>query len=186
MADSLIINPHKWLGAAFDCTTYFVRDPGHLVRVMSTNPSYLQSPADGAAKNYRDWGLPLGRRFRALKLWFLIREQGVAGLQARLRRDIANAHWLEEQVRATPQWRVLAPVRMQTLCLRHEPPGLDADALDKHTLDWVGRLNQSGETYLTPALLDGRWIVRVSIGAELTEREHVARLWELMRRDVTP
>lgn len=182
LADSLIVNPHKWLGAAFDCTTYYVRDPGHLVRVMSTNPSYLQSAADGSVKNYRDWGLPLGRRFRALKLWFLIREQGVSGLQARLRRDIANAKWLEEQIKTTPRWRVLAPVPLQTLCVRHEPPGLDVDALDKHTLDWVARLNQSGETYLTPAMLDGRWMVRISIGAELTEHEHVAQLWELMQR----
>ena len=78
----------------FDCTLYFVRDPEHLVRVMSTNPSYLQTAADGRVKNYRDWGLPLGRRFRALKLWFLIREQGVEGLQARLRRDLDNAKWL--------------------------------------------------------------------------------------------
>ena len=98
-ADSLIVNPHKWLGAVFDCSLYFVRDPEHLVRVMSTNPSYLQTAADGRVKNYRDWGLPLGRRFRALKLWFLIREQGVDGLQARLRRDIANAQWLAERDR---------------------------------------------------------------------------------------
>ena len=183
-ADSLIVNAHKWLGAVFDCTIYFVRDPEHLVRVMSTNPSYLQTAADGRVKNYRDWGLPLGRRFRALKLWFLIREQGVEGLQARLRRDIANAKWLEQQIAATPNWRVLAPVPLQTLCVRHEPAGLNGEALDKYTLEWVARLNQSGEAYLTPAMLDGRWMVRVSIGAELTEREHVARLWELMQRYV--
>jgi aromatic-L-amino-acid decarboxylase len=182
LADSLIVNPHKWLGAAFDCTGYFVRDPGHLVRVMSTNPSYLQSSADGAAKNFRDWGLPLGRRFRALKLGFLIREQGVAGLQARLRRDIDNAAWFEAQVRAEPDWQVLAPVRLQTLCVRHQPNGLSGEALDRHTLDWVARLNQSGEAYVTPAMLDGRWMVRVSIGAELTARQHVEQLGTLMRR----
>ena len=180
-ADSVIVNAHKWLGAVFDCTIYFVRDPEHLVRVMSTNPSYLQSGADGRVKNYRDWGLPLGRRFRALKLWFLIREQGVEGLQARLRRDIDNAKWLVREIANTPGWTVLAPVPLQTLCVRHEPPGLDGDALDKHTLAWAARLNQSGEAYVTPAVLDGRWMVRVSIGAELTEREHVAQLWQLMR-----
>ena len=98
-ADSVVLNPHKWLGAAFDCSVYYVRDAEHLVRVMSTNPSYLQSAADGRVKNYRDWGIPLGRRFRALKLWFLIREQGVSGLQARLRRDLANAQWLAAEVR---------------------------------------------------------------------------------------
>ena len=124
-ADSIVVNPHKWLGAAFDCAVYFVRRPDELVRVMSTNPSYLQTAADAVVKNYRDWGIPLGRRFRALKLWFLIREQGVAGLQARLRRDMANAQWLAGQVRSAPGWRVLNPVVLQTLCVRHEPEGLD-------------------------------------------------------------
>ena len=181
LADSLIVNPHKWLGAVFDCTLYFVRDPEHLVRVMSTNPSYLKTGADGRVKNYRDWGLPLGRRFRALKLWFLIREQGVEGLQARLRRDIDNAKWLAAEVAKTPNWTVLAPVPLQTLCIRHEPPGLTGEALDKHTLDWAARVNQSGEAYLTPAMLDGRWVVRVSIGTELTEREHVRQLWQLLQ-----
>ena len=185
LADSLIVNAHKWLGAVFDCTLYFVRDPEHLVRVMSTNPSYLQSAADGRVKNYRDWGLPLGRRFRAMKLWFLIREQGVEGLQARLRRDMANAKWLEMQITTTPDWRVLAPVPLQTVCIRHEPDGMSGDALDRHTLDWAARLNQSGEAYVTPAMLDGRWMVRVSIGAELTEREHVEQLWSLVRAAVS-
>lgn len=180
-ADSLVVNPHKWLGAAFDCSLYFVRDPEHLVRVMSTNPSYLQSSADGSVKNFRDWGLPLGRRFRALKLWCLIREQGVAGLQARLRRDLENAKWFESQVRASPEWRVLAPVPLQTVCVRHEPPGLSAQELDAHTQRWVDLLNHSGAAYVTPAILDGRWMVRVSIGGEQTERAHVEALWDKMR-----
>jgi aromatic-L-amino-acid decarboxylase len=180
-ADSLVINPHKWLGAAFDCSVYFVRDAEHLVRVMSTNPSYLQTSADGRVKNYRDWGIPLGRRFRALKLWFLIREQGVAGLQARLRRDLENAQWFASVAAATPPWRVLAPVTLQTVCVRHEPVGLDGEALDRHTLAWAERINRSGRAYVTPAMLGDRWMVRVSIGAELTEREHVEALWSLMR-----
>lgn len=182
-ADSLVLNAHKWLGAAFDCSLYYVRDPEHLIRVMSTSPSYLRSAVDTEVRNLRDWGIPLGRRFRALKLWFLIREQGVAGLQARLRRDIANAHWLAREVGATPGWRVLAPVPLQTLCVRHEPAGLEGEALDRHTLDWCARVNASGQAYLTPAVLDGRWMVRVSIGATPTEREHVAALWETMRRE---
>ncbi len=180
-ADSLVVNPHKWLGAAFDCTLYYVRDVEHLVRVMSTNPSYLQSSADGRVKNLRDWGIPLGRRFRALKLWFLIREQGVSGLQARLRRDLENAWWLADEVRAASGWTVLAPVPLQTLCIRHDPGGLDGDALDRHTQDWADRVNRSGAAYLTPARLDGRWMVRVSIGAEKTERTHVESLWKTMR-----
>ena len=179
-ADSLAMNPHKWLGAAFDCALYYVRDTEHLVRVMGTNPSFLQSAADNRVKNYRNWGIPLGRRFRALKLWTLIRQQGVTGLQSRLRRDLANAQWLVEQVEARPNWQVLAPVPLQTLCVRHVPPGLKADALDKHTLDWAERVNRSGEAYLTPATLAGQWMVRVSIGAYATEREDVAATWALM------
>ena len=183
-ADSLVINPHKWLGAAFDCSVYYVRDPEHLVRVMSTNPSYLQTAADGTVTNYRDWGIPLGRRFRALKLWFLIREAGVEGLQARLRRDLGNAQWLARQVEAAPDWRVLAPVPLQTVCVRHEPQAIveqGGDALDRHTLAWCDRINRSGAAYLTPAILDGRWMVRVSIGAIATERAHVEQLWRVMQ-----
>src|SRR5205085_6203725 len=140
-ADSIVTNPHKWLGASFDCSLYYCRDPEHLVRVMSTSPSYLQTAADGRVKNYRDWGIALGRRFRALKLWFLIRSEGVSGLQARLRRDLANARWLAEQVAAAPHWRVVAPVPLQTVCVRHEPPGLAGDALDAHTRGWAERVN---------------------------------------------
>jgi aromatic-L-amino-acid decarboxylase len=184
-ADSLVVNAHKWLGAVFDCSVYFVRDAVHLVRVMSTNPSYLRSSVDERVRNLRDWGIPLGRRFRALKLWCLIREQGVEGLQLRLRRDLANARWLADEVAGTPDWRVLAPVPLQTLCIRHEPEGLDGEALDSHTLGWVERINRSGEAYLTPAVLNGRWMVRVSIGALETERQDVERLWSVMRREAT-
>lgn len=182
-ADSLVWNAHKWPGVAFDCSLYYVKDAEHLVRVMSTNPSYLQSAADGRVKNLRDWGIPLGRRFRALKLWCLLRAEGVTGLQARLRRDLANAQWLAEQVRSTPSWCVLAPVPLQTLCVRHEPPGSEGEALDQHTLAWAERVNNSGAAYLTPALLDGRWMVRISIGAEATERAHVEALWRKMRQE---
>jgi aromatic-L-amino-acid decarboxylase len=180
-ADSLVLNPHKWLGAVFDCSLYYVRDTEHLVRVMSTNPSYLQSNVDGAVTNFRDWGIPLGRRFRALKLWCLLRGSGVEGLQARLRRDLDNALWLASEIRARTDWRVLAPVPLQTLCIRHEPPGLGGEALDKHTLAWAEAVNRSGAAYLTPALLAGRWMVRISIGALTTERADLAELWRAIR-----
>jgi aromatic-L-amino-acid/L-tryptophan decarboxylase len=182
-AHSIVVNPHKWLGAAFDCSVYYVREPEHLVRVMSTNPSYVQTAADREVRNYRNWGISFGRRFRALKLWFLIRDQGVAGLQTRLRRDLANAQWLAGRIRAERDWRVLNPVVLQTVCARHEPDGLSGEALDRHTLAWVDRLNHSGEAYLTPALLDGRWMARVSIGALQTEREHVDEVWRAIQRE---
>jgi aromatic-L-amino-acid decarboxylase len=150
---------------------------------MSTSPSYLRTAADGQVRNYRDWGIALGRRFRALKLWCLIRSEGVSGLQARLRRDVANARWLAEQVAATPRWRVVAPVPLQTVCVIHEPPGMTGEALDAHTRAWADRVNRSGAAYLTPAVLGGRWVVRVSIGAERTERADVEAVWAAMRRE---
>jgi aromatic-L-amino-acid decarboxylase len=182
-ADSLVLNPHKWLGASFDCSTYYLRDPQHLVRVMSTNPSYLRTAADTKVRNFRDWGIPLGRRFRALKLWLLIREQGVQGLQQRLRRDLGHASWLAAQVDATSGWQRLAPVPFQTVCVRHVPPGLQGEALDAHTLAWVRRINESGHAYLTPAMLGNQWMVRVSFGVEATEHEHVVALWSRMRAE---
>jgi aromatic-L-amino-acid decarboxylase len=181
-ADSLVFNPHKWLGVAFDCSLYYVRDPQHLVRVMSTNPSYLRSAVDEKVKNLRDWGIPLGRRFRALKLWSLLREQGAERLRRRLRRDLGNARWLAGEIDRAPGWRVLAPVALQTLCVRHEPAGLEAEALDRHTLGWAEAVNRSGAAYLTPAVLDGRWMVRVSVGSLATERDDVASLWRTLRQ----
>ena len=181
-ADSIVVNPHKWLTVAFDCSLYLVRDAQHLVRVMSTNPSYLQTPVDAEVRNYRDWGIPLGRRFRALKLWLTLREQGAETIRARLRRDLANAQWLAAAVDAAPPWRRIAPVVLQTVCVRHEPPGLDPAAIDAHTRRWTQAINDSGVAYLTPAVVDGRWITRVSIGMELTEARHVAELWQAMQR----
>jgi len=188
-ADSLAWNPHKWLGTILDCSLLYVADPGHLIRVMSTNPSYLRSAVDGEVTQYKDWGIPLGRRFRALKLWFHLRLDGVEAIRARLRRDLDNARWLADQVSSTPGWRVLAPVVLQTVVLRHEPSGvvsdtgevLDADVLDAHTLRWADSVNASGAALVTPSMLDGTWSVRVSIGAERTERSDVEELWRLLR-----
>lgn len=181
-ADSFVVNVHKWLGVPFDCSLYYVRDARHLVDVMSTSPSYLRNAADPDVRNLRDWGLALGRRFRALKLWMLIREQGVSGLQVRLRRDLENARAMADIIRDTPEWHVVAPVPLQTLCVRHEPPGLTGAALDDHTRKWVDQINQSGEAYLTPAVLDDRWMARISIGALTTEWADVERLWAVMQR----
>ena len=195
-ADSLVFNPHKWMGVGFDYSAYYVRDPQHLVRVMSTNPSYLRTQQDGEVKNYRDWQIPLGRRFRALKLWFCLLDFGVEGLQARIRRDLANAQWLSAQVDASADWERLAPVPLQTVCLRHVPEALQGNesALARHNLEIARRVNESGAAYLTPSLLKGRQMIRVSIGAEPTQRRHVAALWaglqaaghELMSGTVAP
>lgn len=180
-ADSLSWNPHKWMGTILDCSLFYVRDPQHLIRVMSTNPSYLRSAVDDEVTQLKDWGIPLGRRFRALKIWFQLRLDGLDSITARLRRDLANARWLAAQVEATPGWRVLAPVQLQTVCLRHEPAGMDAAELDAYTQRWAAALNASGRAFVTPSLLDGHWMVRVSVGAEHTEASDVAAGWEAIQ-----
>ncbi len=180
-ANSISTNPHKWMGTALDCSLFFVRDHRELTSVMSTNPSYLQSQVDGSVTQYRDWGIPLGRRFRALKLWFQLRLDGLEEIESRLRRDLAHAGWLAEEVEKEPHWQVLAPVTLQTVCIRHEPPGVQGEALEAHTLAWAEAINRSGEFFVTPAKLDGRWMVRVSFGALTTERHHVVRFWALCR-----
>ena len=169
------------IGTGFDLSAYFVRDPQHLVRVMSTNPSYLRTAQDDVVRNLRDWGIPLGRRFRALKLWMLIREYGVEGLQARIRRDIANAAWLRERIDAAPEWELLAPAPFQTLCVRHIPARLVGDerALAEHNLALAERIGSGGKYYLTPAVLKGVQMIRISVGSQATEREHVTGLWEV-------
>ena len=180
-ADSISWNPHKWMGTILDCSLFYVRDVEHLVRVMSTNPSYLRSSVDTEVRQYRDWGIPLGRRFRALKLWYHLNVDGIDAIRERLRRDLGNAQWLAERVAGAAHWRVLAPVNLQTVCIRHEPPGLDGAELDAHTLAWAGAINRSGAAFMSPAQLDGRWMVRVSIGVEATTRAHVDKLWALIR-----
>ena len=183
-ADSISWNPHKWMGTILDTSLFYVRDPEHLIRVMSTNPSYLRSSVDDEVRQFRDWGIPLGRRFRALKLWYHLRLDGIDAIRARIRRDLENAQWFAEQVRTEPDWRVLAPVTLQTVCIRHEPRGLDIKALDAHTLEWVGAINRSGSAFMSASQLDGHWMVRVSIGVEATTRTHVEKLWTLLRAQV--
>ncbi|MEM9131501.1 MAG: pyridoxal-dependent decarboxylase [Actinomycetota bacterium] len=189
-ADSVTWNPHKWMGTLLDTSLFYVRDTEHLIRVMSTNPSYLRSAVDGEVTQYRDWGVPLGRRFRSLKLWFHLRLDGVASIQERVRRDVANAAWLAAQAEADPAWEVVAPVPIQTVCLRHRP--LDAEgrpltgpALEAHTAAWAAAVNDGGRAFVTPSMLDGSWMVRVSVGVERTERAHVEQLWTLLNEAAT-
>ena len=177
-----MINAHKWLGAPFDCSLYYVRDPEHLMRVMSTNPSYLQSSVDGQVKNLRDWGIPLGRRFRALKLWFVIREQGVSGLAG------APATRHRQRALARREGRRDAGLAgrragaVQTVCVRHEPPRAARGRGARRAHDRLGRGGEPlGRGLSTPAVLDGRWMVRVSIGALATEAADVAAVWAAMR-----
>ena len=155
-ADSRSWNPHKWMGTILDTSLFFVRDPEHLIRVMSTNPSYLQSQVDGDVVQYRDWGIPLGRRFRALKLWFHLKLDGIESIQSRLRRDLENARWLADQVDAHPDWALVSPLTLQTVCIRHCPPNMADDKLNEHTLTWARQINDSGQAFVSPSSVDGQ------------------------------
>jgi aromatic-L-amino-acid/L-tryptophan decarboxylase len=181
-ADSVVFNPHKWMGVGFDCTAYFVRDVPHLVSVMSTHPSYLRTAADAEVKNFRDWGIPLGRRFRALKLWFVLQALGAEGIRAAVRRDVALARSLAARVDATPGWERCAPVPLQTVCLRHLLPGRPAAEVNAHNLALAEAVNATGQAYLTPAVVKGIQLVRVSVGALDTGQEDVDAVWELLQR----
>ncbi len=181
-ADSLVFNPHKWMGIGLDFSAFFVRDPQHLVRVMSTNPSYLRTAHDGAVTNYKDWGIPLGRRFRALKGWFHLVDEGVLGMQARIRRDLENARWLADEVDRAEGWERLAPVPLQTVCLRHVPAGEKDEArIAAHNLAVAARVNGTGRAYVTPSVVKGRQLIRVSVGATPTERKDVEAVWRELR-----
>lgn len=190
-ADSITWNPHKWLGTVLDTSMFHIRNVDLLIQVMSTNPTYLWSGADGQVTQFRDWGIPLGRRFRALKALFHLRLDGIEAMQTRLRRDLANAQWLAEEIATTPGWQVVAPVPLQTVCVVHTPEHLrdlatgNLEQLNRHTRAWVDSINISGQAYMTPSLLDQRWVARVSVGVESTERHHVERLWQLMQDAVT-
>lgn len=180
-ADSVSLNPHKWMGTILDCSLLYVREPTALTRVFSTNPPYLRSGVDEEVVQYRDWSIPLGRRFRALKLWFHLRIDGPGAIRARLRSDLEDAQWFAEQVARTPQWELVAPVSLQTVCVRHSPENADAALRSAHNARWVAALNASGKAFLSVAELAGQTIVRVSIGVEGSDRSHLQRLWELMQ-----
>jgi aromatic-L-amino-acid decarboxylase len=182
LADSIVTNPHKWLMTHFDCSAYYVRDVEALQRTMRTSPAYLRTAQDAEVVNFRDWGIPLGRRFRALKLWFVLRSYGAEELRTMLRRHIALGHELASWVDAEPHWERMAPAPLGLVCLRHVPPELAGDeaALAAHNAALMARVNASGEVFLTHTLLDGRYVIRVAIGQFRTERRHVEGVWGLL------
>ncbi|MEM9982696.1 MAG: pyridoxal-dependent decarboxylase [Bacteroidota bacterium] len=130
-ADSYVFNPHKWMFVNFDCTAYFVKDAEKLVRTFEILPEYLKTAADEQVNNYRDWGIPLGRRFRALKLWFVLRSFGIEGIQEKVSKHIALAQWLGEQVVQHPQFELLAPVQLGLVCFRYKPKNLSATQINQ-------------------------------------------------------
>ncbi len=183
LADSYVTNPHKWLMTSCDCSAYFVRDVDHLLATCSANPEYLKAAHDAEVVNYRDWGIPLGRRFRALKLWFMLRAHGAARLREMIAAHIAWAGELAGWIDAAPDWERLAPVPFGLVCFRHVPPHLAGDeaALAEHNAALLARVNDRGEVFLTHTMLGSRYTIRMAIGAFRTAPHHVARAWDLLQ-----
>jgi aromatic-L-amino-acid decarboxylase len=174
-ADSYAFNPHKWMFTSFDCDAFYVADPGALTRALSVVPEYLRNAASdsGAVTDYRDWQVPLGRRFRALKLWFVLRHYGAEGLRHHVREHVALARELAAWVRDDPRLVLSVDPPLNLLCFRHA----EGEARTQALLD---ALNATGEVLLTHTRLDGDLTIRVSVGATQTRREHVERLRDLI------
>ena len=174
--DSFVFNPHKWLMTSFDCSAHYVKDPDALIRTLSILPPFLQSREGDAVIDYRDWSVPLGRRFRALKLWFVIRCYGISGLQEIIRNHIAWATDLEAKIAAAPDFEILAPRQLSLINFRYAPADVeDLDALNSQLLEAI---NDDGFTYLTQNRIKGRYAIRFQIGQTQATATHVVDAWE--------
>ncbi|MGF1474144.1 MAG: pyridoxal phosphate-dependent decarboxylase family protein [Geminicoccaceae bacterium] len=179
--DSIVFNPHKWLGVQFDCSAYFVRNSEWLIRTFQVMPSYLQSRETGEVIDYRDWGIPLGRRFRALKLWFVLRCYGLDGLRTIIRQHIAWAHEFAGWVDESPDFELVTPVTLGLVCFRYRPRCVSVDQLDALNRTLIDRVNDEGTTYLTGTDTGSCYAIRVSIGPFATEQRHVQGTWETIQ-----
>ncbi len=174
-SDSYTFNPHKWMFTNFDCTAFFVADRAALINALSILPEYLRNEAteSGAVFDYRDWHIPMGRRFRALKLWFVIRQFGIEELQQRIRQHIALAQEFKNWVSESSEFELAVNAPLNLICFRHR----DGDEITEQIMQ---RVNNSGEMYITHTRLQDRFILRMSIGQSRTERRHVKNAWQLL------
>lgn len=177
-ADSLVMNPHKWLFTHFDCSAYFVKDAATLVQTFEILPEYLKTEADQRVNNYRDWGIPLGRRFRALKLWFVLRHFGLEGLQEKLRFHNQQAQRFGQWVQTHKDFELLTPITMNLVCFRFAGKGIQD--LDAFNAELVARLNRTGKLYLTHTKLSGTYTLRFVPGATRLQASDVEDAWQLI------
>lgn len=189
-ADSMVVNPHKWLFVPLDFSVLYTRHPGLLRSVFSLTPEYLRGDsADGvdgsAAIDYMDYGLQLGRRFRALKAWMVLRAFGRAGIAARIREHLRLARLWAQWVDDEPSFTLAAPVSMGVVCFRFAPPGVSEARCDQLNEAIVAAVNASGEAYLTHTSLHGRIAMRIGLGNILTTERHLARAWERICREAS-
>lgn len=180
-ADSIVVNPHKWLFVPMDLSALWFRDPETVRRAFSLVPEYLVTPEGGSATNLMDYGPALGRRFRALKLWMTLRAFGTEGIAARIREHLRLARLFEGWVREEPGWEVMAPAPFALVLYRHHPAGMDPAAADAHNLRVMDAVNATGEMFVSHTVVRGRVALRLSVGNLRTEERHVRRAWDLLR-----
>jgi aromatic-L-amino-acid decarboxylase len=188
-ADSMVMNPHKWLLVNFDCSAYFVRDRAALLRSFGASAEILKTAHDDAVVNYRDWGIQLGRRFRALKLWFVIRSYGVEGLQAMIRHHIALGRKLAEWIGEDPAFEMIAPADLGLVVFRYVGTGIAKREAQSRDLDTVNqrlqdRVNATGRVFITGTRLHGRYVLRVALGHLTTTETDVRNAWSLIRESL--
>ena len=181
LADSIVVNPHKWLFTPIDCSALYTRHPEALRSAFSLVPEYLVTHGSGDAVNFMDYGVQLGHRFRALKLWMVIRAFGVAGLAARVRHHCELAREFASWVDAEPDWEVMAPVPFSLVCFRYAPPAMPETERDAHNARILAAVNSSGRAYLSHTRLGGAYTIRLAIGNIRTERRHAEKAWHLLR-----
>lgn len=179
--DSFVFNPHKWMFTNFDCTAYFVKDAATLIRTFEILPEYLKTRTRGKVNDYRDWGVPLGRRFRALKLWSVIRTYGVDGLRAKIKSHIAIARSLAETISKESDFEILAPVIISVVCFRYKPSGKNEDQINVLNEKLNHKLNDSGKIYLSHTVLNGRYTLRMVTAQTNVTAEHVREAWLLIK-----
>lgn len=180
-ADSIVVNPHKWLFVPVDCSTLYFRDPAKAVATYSLVAEYLTTPESGRAIDLMNFGPALGRRFRSLKLWMVLRYFGRVGIADRLAEHIRLAQLFASWVDAEPDWTLMAPVPFSTVCFRFIPPNLSEEEVDQRNEEILNRVNESGEVFISHTKLRGHYTLRLAVGNIRTEERHVARAWELMR-----
>ena len=181
LVDSFVFNPHKWLFTNFDCSVFFIRKPEYLIRSFEILPEFLKTREGTRVNNYRDWGVPLGRRFRALKLWFVLRSYGAEGLRALIREHIKLAHEIAERIDAEPDFELVTPASLALFSFRYRPNEMEEGAaLDALNETLFETLNDTGKVYFTQNRVDGAYVIRWVIGQTETERRHVEAAYDLM------
>jgi aromatic-L-amino-acid decarboxylase len=179
--DSFVFNPHKWMFTNFDCSAYFVKDPDALIKTFEVLPEYLKTRTRGKVNDYRDWGVPLGRRFRALKLWSVIRSYGTERLRDKIRYHIRIAATLSEMISQEADFEMLAPVIICVVCFRYHPAGYNEDHLNALNEKINHQLNDSGKLYLSHTVLNGKYTLRMVTSQTNVTLEHVEKAWEMIK-----